>query len=97
VVCAVKQIEKSTLFGGEGGKCVHDARKLILLTIVSTLLSPIVVFDQNGGVMFTKVIHGQILIDTLNRYVDRPQSKLDQHSINTLFGIRLTLHQPTVD
>ena len=35
VVCAVKEIEKSTLFWGEGGKCDQDAQKF-------TLLSPIV-------------------------------------------------------
>jgi len=39
VVCAVKEIAKSTLFGGKGGKCVQ---KWILLLSVSTLLSPIV-------------------------------------------------------
>ena len=53
VVRAVKEIEKSTLFfffgggGGEGENCVQDARKLILLPSVSTLLSPIVALTRH--------------------------------------------------
>ena len=41
MVCAGKEIEKSTLFGGKGGggECIQDAENRILLPSVSTLLS----------------------------------------------------------
>ena len=32
VVCAVEEIEKSTLFWGEGGKCDQDAQKFNFIT-----------------------------------------------------------------
>ena len=42
VVCAVKEIEKSTLFWGKGGNVTKMLKNSILLQSVSTLLSPIV-------------------------------------------------------
>ena len=32
MVCAVEEIEKSTLFWGEGGKCDQDAQKFNFIT-----------------------------------------------------------------
>ena len=42
VACAVEEIEKSTLFLGNGGYVTKTLKNRILLPSVSTLLSPIV-------------------------------------------------------
>ena len=49
MVCAVEEIEKSTLFLGEGGENVTKTLKnRILLPSVSTLLSPIVALSSRN-------------------------------------------------
>ena len=64
VVCTVEEIGKWTLFRGGGGgeKCVQNARKLILLPSVSTLLSPIVV-----SVQYEEYANGQLAFPLYNQ------------------------------
>ena len=42
MVCAVEEIEKSTLFWGEGGKCDQDAQKFNFTIKCLNTFSPIV-------------------------------------------------------
>ena len=56
MVCAVEQIENSTLFRGEGGKCHQDAQKFnfttkCLNTFVAHCLKQKIVFAEITGVV----------------------------------------------
>ena len=79
MVCAVKEIEKSTFFwGGRGEKCFQHAR--ISLPSVSTLLSLIAVFATASVFIVMQIKLVVVVI-----HMSRTSEKLENIVAETLF------------